>query len=262
VPALPGDELVTALARYRRHLAAVARRFTRLAARHRRDVACRPGCFGCCVGLFEISSLDAAVAAEGLAALPKDRREAIARRGEAIARRFAESFPGSPDTLALDVAREGEWDRFFEKAATIACPFLEPIDPRSRTTAPAAARKRRWPRGFACAIYAHRPHACRTFGLPLAERGRIVSDPCRLNFRAGPPEAIAAAALPVYEPKEDAIARAGEAELGLMVDAATILPAVASGRYSTGVDPMVRSRRGPRSGKTASAGPPAGKAYR
>ncbi|HET7453058.1 MAG TPA: hypothetical protein VFL12_09975, partial [Thermoanaerobaculia bacterium] len=145
MPALPGRRAVKALTRYRRHLSAVARRFTRLARRHRRHVACRPGCFGCCVGLFEISALDAAVAAEGLAALPKDRWEKIARRGEAIARRIAASFPGDPDTLALDVSREAEWDAFFERTAAIACPFLEPIDASSRATAAAAARKRRWP---------------------------------------------------------------------------------------------------------------------
>ena len=219
------------IARYRRLLANVSRRFARAALRHRREVACRPGCFGCCVGLFEISALDAAVAAEGLAALPEARRAAIARRGEAIARRIAGIFPGDPETLALDVAREEEWDAFFERSAGIACPFLEPRNAGSRETAPAAARQRRWPQGFVCAIYAHRPHTCRTFGLPLADRGSVVSEPCRLNFRGAPAELIAGAALPVYEAEEDAIARAAEAEIGLPVDAATTLPAVAAGRF-------------------------------
>ncbi|HWC65417.1 MAG TPA: hypothetical protein VG777_04980 [Thermoanaerobaculia bacterium] len=228
------------LARYRRHLEKVSRAFDRKAARHRDAIACRRGCFGCCVGLFEISALDAALASEGMAALPPPLRERIARRGEAIARRIARIFPGNPRTLALDVRRESGWDDFFERTAAIACPFLvpligaepeAPIDPRGGGTAAAAARKRRWPQGFVCAIYAHRPHTCRTFGLPLEDRGAIVSPPCRLNFRGAPPATIAAAALPIYEPEEDEIALAAETELGAPLDAATILPAVASGRF-------------------------------
>jgi Fe-S-cluster containining protein len=209
----------------------VSRRFADVARRNRNAVACRAGCFGCCVGLFEISPLDAALAERALARLPRARRQAIARRGEAISRRIAKIFPGDPATLRLDIGREDEWDAFFEKTAGIACPFLEPLDRTSAATAPAAARAHRWPQGFTCAIYAHRPHICRTFGLPLAERSRIVSDPCRLNFRGAPAERIAGAALPVYEPEEEAIARAAEAEEGLPVDLATILPAVASGRF-------------------------------
>jgi len=221
----------SALDRYARFLAGVSRRFARIAARNRDEVACRPGCFGCCVGLFEISALDAALAARGMAKLPPRRREAIARRGEAIARRIAAIFPGDAATLRLDVDRQDAWRAFFEKTSGIACPFLEPVDLRSGATAPAAVRSHRWPQGFACAIYADRPHTCRTFGLPIADRGEIVSDPCRLNFRGAPQSAIAAAALPLYEPGEESIARAAEAEDGIPVDAATILPAVASGRF-------------------------------
>ena len=218
------------LSRYERLLAKVSRRFAATARRHGGEIACRVGCFGCCVGLFEITALDAAVAARGLAKLPPARRHAIARRAEAIARRIARIFPGDAKTLLLDVRRQKDWDAFFEKTAAIACPFLVPIGGTGGTAA-AAARKRRWPTGFVCAIYAHRPHACRTFGLPLANRGTVVSEPCRLNFRGAPSEEIAAAALPVYEPEEDRIARDAERELGLPVDAATILPAVASSRF-------------------------------
>jgi Fe-S-cluster containining protein len=91
-----------------------------------------------------------------------------------------------------------------------------------------------------CAIYDHRPHACRTFGLPLADRGRIVSDPCRLNFRGAREEAVRASALPLYEPEEEKIARAAESRLGLPAESATILPAVAAGRFRPGLS---RSRR-------------------
>jgi len=216
------------IAAYRRFLAKVSRRFARVAARHAESVACRRGCFGCCVGLFQVSALDAAVAAQGLAALPAERREAIRRRGEAIARRVGTIFPGDLQTLTLDPAREREWDAFFEKTAAIACPFLVADDDREPSTASGRAHGSRWPQGFVCSIYAHRPHACRTFGLPLADRGKIVSDPCRLNFRGSADEAVRAAALPLYEPEEEKIARAAESRLGLPVESATILPAVAA----------------------------------
>lgn len=216
------------IAAYRRFLAKVSRRFARVSARHAESVSCRRGCFGCCVGLFQVSALDAAVAAEGLAALPAPRREAIRRRGEAIARRVGPILPGDPRTLALDFAREGEWDAFFEKTAGIACPFLVADDDRETSTAPGRARHSRWPQGFVCAIYAHRPHACRTFGLPLADRERVVSDPCRLNFLKSGKETVLAAALPLYEPEEEKIGRMAESRLGLPVESATILPAVAA----------------------------------
>jgi Fe-S-cluster containining protein len=232
------------IAAYRRFLAKVSRRFARVAAREAESVSCRRGCFGCCVGLFEISALDAAVAAEGFAALSAERREAIRQRGGAIVRRIRAVFPGDPESLALDGSREDERDAFFEGTAGIACPFLVADDDREPRTAAARVRRSRWPQGFVCAIYAHRPHACRTFGLPLSDRGRIVSDPCRLNFRGRDEESVRAAALPLYEPEEEKIARAAESLLGLPAESATILPAVAAGRLPaqrSGLNPSRRS---------------------
>jgi Fe-S-cluster containining protein len=232
------------IAAYRRFLTKVSRRFARIAVREAASVSCRRGCFGCCVGLFEISALDAAVAAEGFASLPAARREEIRRRGEAIARRIRPVFPGDPESLVLDVSREQEWDPFFEGTAGIACPFLVADDDREPRTAAARVRGSRWPQGFVCAIYAHRPHACRTFGLPLADRGRIVSDPCRLNFRARDEESVRGAALPLYEPEEEEIASAAESLPGLSAESATILPAVAAARIPgqrSGLKPSRRS---------------------
>jgi len=233
------------VAAYRKLLAKVSRRFARVALREAASVSCRRGCFGCCVGLFQISALDAAVAANGLAALPAARREEIRRRGEAIARRVGPAFPGDRESLGLDVSREAEWDAFFEGTAGIACPFLVADDELEPRSAAARVRRSRWPQGFVCAIYAHRPHACRTFGLPLADRGKIVSDPCRLNFRGAGEETVRGATLPLYEPEEERIARAAESRLGLPVESATILPAVAAGRFRPperpGLNPSRRS---------------------
>jgi Fe-S-cluster containining protein len=178
-----------------------------------------------------------------LASLSAARREEIRRRGEAILRRIRPVFPGDPESLVLDVSRDEARDAFFEGTAGIACPFLVADDDREPRTAAERARRSRWPRGFVCAIYTHRPHACRTFGLPLADRGRIVSDPCRLNFRGRDADSVRAAALPVYEPEEDEIASAAESLLGLPAGSATILPAVAAGRIPARPFVIKRSRR-------------------
>jgi Fe-S-cluster containining protein len=90
-------------------------------------LVCRPGCAECCIGSFEISSLDADRLSTGLAELEaRDSRRAgrIVER----ARRFVE--------LTEEVADE------------TACPAL---DPETQT----------------CELYESRPLTCRLFGPPV-----------------------------------------------------------------------------------------------
>jgi len=87
-------------------------------------IACRPGCWQCCIGPFPIARSDAARLREGLAAL----QTGDPARAEAIRRRAAHF-------LALDEAAADEEP----------CPALDPA-------------------AGTCDLYAYRPITCRTFG--------------------------------------------------------------------------------------------------
>lgn len=128
------------------------------------DLACRAGCFGCCVGLFEISFPEAALAAAGFAKLPPDEKADILRRAERIVSTTAKQFPGDPATGLLDPARTEEADdRYFEVVADMACPMLELPSGR-------------------CRIYEYRPVTCRTYGLAWKTGEQMVHPSCGLNF--------------------------------------------------------------------------------
>ena len=58
------------------------------------ELACRAGCFGCCVGLFEISLPEAALVRAGVARLSPADREDVVRRARRIAEETAAAFPG------------------------------------------------------------------------------------------------------------------------------------------------------------------------
>jgi Fe-S-cluster containining protein len=55
-----------------------------------------------------------------------------------------------------------EKERFFDRAASVACPNLDDTG--------------------ACMIYESRPLVCRTFGLPLRNDEKYLGDVCELNF--------------------------------------------------------------------------------
>lgn len=128
------------------------------------EVACRAGCFGCCVGLFEISLPEAALVRAGLERLPAaDREDAIGRATRIVARTAA-AFPGDAETGLLDPGRSEEADdAYFELVADRACPMLELPSGR-------------------CRIYEERPLTCRTYGFAWAREGSLIHPPCGLNL--------------------------------------------------------------------------------
>ncbi|HEV8268591.1 MAG TPA: YkgJ family cysteine cluster protein [Thermoanaerobaculia bacterium] len=128
------------------------------------EIACRAGCFGCCIGLFEISFAEALLVNEGLEGLPPDERREVERRARRIVTETAGDFPGDPAAGVLDVERsESDDARYFDLVADRACPMLELPSGR-------------------CRIYAERPVTCRTYGLAWRKAGAIAHPACRLNF--------------------------------------------------------------------------------
>ncbi|MHB8799083.1 MAG: YkgJ family cysteine cluster protein [Thermoanaerobaculia bacterium] len=128
------------------------------------EVACRAGCFGCCIGLFEISLAEAALVRSGVAALPEDVRADVLARARRIVSESARAFPGDAARGLLDPDRSEEADdAYFEVVADRACPMLELPSGR-------------------CRIYASRPITCRTYGFAWAKDGAVIHPPCGLNL--------------------------------------------------------------------------------
>lgn len=143
----------------------------RLSAAH---VQCRIGCTACCVGVFEITALDAARIVRGVTALRTISGEAcgaiVARAAEQW-RVQARSFPGDRTTGILGPDERGR-EAFFARLDSTPCPALESAS-------------------GACAIYPDRPLSCRSFGLPV-RCGAVDLPPCTLSFRDARPEEVAA----------------------------------------------------------------------
>ena len=126
------------------------------------NLACRPGCHQCCVGVFAISPLDAAALREALASAPPEVAERIRTRAVASRDRLtAAGFPGSEQTGILFTEPHHE-EAFEDYANDEPCPVL---DPATGT----------------CDLYAARPVPCRTFGPPMRdEDGHLTV--CELCF--------------------------------------------------------------------------------
>jgi len=151
---------------YREILVRADAHFARVRESQPSNLECRLGCTGCCHGLVEISLADVTILVEGLETIePALRADLVARSTQIVAE------------TAHPVLRESdskEKAAFFRRAGEVPCPALGP-------------------RGE-CRIYAFRPLACRTFGLPLREGPSYRGEECELNFTGAPQEEKEAAA--------------------------------------------------------------------
>ncbi len=128
------------------------------------EVACRSGCYGCCVGLFDISLPEAALVREGVGRLSARDREDVVRRARQIVEETAAAFPGDARAGLLDPERSEESDDdYFAVVADRACPMLELPSGR-------------------CRIYEERPITCRTYGFAWSKDGAVFHPPCGLNL--------------------------------------------------------------------------------
>jgi Fe-S-cluster containining protein len=173
-------------------------------------VVCRVGCTACCIGLFDISALDAARVLRGLDQL-RDLRvcaaTALVERAHNQWHAVAGRFPGDAATAVLDdepVARE----RFFAEMAQVPCAALDSDS-------------------GACQLYHHRPLACRSFGLPV-RIGAELLPPCSLNFAHAAQAEIAAAAVEI-DPNDREVSLIAEIEARAGVTGDTLVCAVLGG---------------------------------
>ncbi len=162
VKAGSGDDLID---RLRSGLGGADAEWAKAAARTRPgDLLCREGCFGCCLGSFEISLPEALVLRDAVSKLPESRRTRVRERAARLVARGASSFPGDPVAGVFDPGRSEEQDAaYFDALEHVACPLLD------------------LPSGQ-CAVYASRPVTCRTYGLAWREEREVVHPACPLNL--------------------------------------------------------------------------------
>lgn len=140
-------------------------------------LSCRIGCNECCIGIFEISGLDAWRLRRGLSVLAlrePQLAERVKKRAQEQWRQLQAHFPGDKTTGAL-AGHEQAREAFCQKFADLPCPALDPSSGR-------------------CVLYEARPLSCRSFGLPC-RWGAEVLPPCRLNFQGADANTVAAATI-------------------------------------------------------------------
>ena len=140
-------------------------------------LVCRPGCYQCCIGPFEINQLDVRRLRAGLAAKEAsdpDRAARVRTRAQDAVARLAPDFPGDQESGLLYEGEEAE-ERFASFANEEPCPVL---DPATGT----------------CDLYDSRPMTCRTFG-PAAPAGPDSFGACELCYTGATSAEIAACAV-------------------------------------------------------------------
>jgi Fe-S-cluster containining protein len=125
-------------------------------------VPCSRGCNACCHGPFDVSPADAALIAEGVAALPEPQRAALRSRAAAQLRRYTELLPQWKAPYEVDALDEQAFDALTEQLANAPCPALA--------------------EDGGCSIHAHRPATCRLTGLGLLSReGDVLENFCPIQ---------------------------------------------------------------------------------
>jgi len=145
-----------------------------------RWLACRIGCYECCIGPFPITALDASRLRAGLSELEKgdpERAERVRTRALASVERLKREFPGDTVSLVVDIEDAGQNE---------VCPALDPAS-------------------GACDLYEARPITCRTFGPAVripSESETAAVGICELCYRGASDEEIAACEVEVDTRRE------------------------------------------------------------
>ncbi|MBD1400379.1 YkgJ family cysteine cluster protein [Pelovirga terrestris] len=151
------------LAEYRRLLGGIDDWYAGCIERSGGQIVCRPGCSGCCRGLFEISLLDAALLQSGFAELAESVKEQVLVNARLRVNDLQQRWPEFQAPYILNPLPNDEWQNMPENDLT-PCPLLG-ADGN-------------------CLVYQSRPLTCRLHGLPNIDcSGESFSDDwCTLNF--------------------------------------------------------------------------------
>ena len=158
------------------------------------QLPCRAGCAHCCIGMFPITRLDARLLQEGLAGLPESDRTRIATRAAQQIAAVESAHPVLESSPSLDGWSDAEIDRVTDAFHDARCPALTDNDQ--------------------CSLYAYRPLACRSMGIPTRDHG-IMNGACAVQTF------LPIVRLPdSFASEEEALARQESAELAMLPEVA------------------------------------------
>ena len=130
-----------------------ARWFDRAHAALLNDLPCRRGCSHCCLGLFPITLLDQQELQRGLQSLPEKHRRAIEHTATLQVRMIEGSVPQLTQNRFIDHWPDPDIDSIVEYYRALPCPALNSDG--------------------SCGLYAFRPLACRSMGIPSESEGTV-----------------------------------------------------------------------------------------
>ena len=158
------------------------------------QLPCRAGCANCCIGMFPITRLDARLLQEGLAHLPETDRARIATRAAQQIAAVESAHPVLKSSSSLEGWSDADIDRVAEAFHDVRCPALGDNEQ--------------------CSLYAYRPLACRSMGIPTRDHG-IMNGACAVQTF------VPIVRLPdSFVSEEEALARQESAELGMLPEVA------------------------------------------
>jgi len=117
------------------------------------DLPCRQGCHHCCIGLFPVTLLDRQSLLQGLRSIPSDQRRTIERTAAAQIRILSDAEPRLAHDPFIDHWPDHTIDALAERYRDLPCPALQTDG--------------------SCGVYAFRPLACRSMGIPTDAEGTV-----------------------------------------------------------------------------------------
>lgn len=114
---------------------------------------CGRGCSHCCVGLFPVTILDRQEMQRGLRTIPSEQRRAIEEKAARQAHMIEASAPQLARYPFIDHWPDRDTDVLVERFRELPCPALEADG--------------------SCSLYAFRPLACRSMGIPVESDGMV-----------------------------------------------------------------------------------------
>jgi Fe-S-cluster containining protein len=137
------------LIEYRELLSAVDHWFAAIQKRYPKEVVCGKGCYDCCLGLFDISLLDAYYLLQGFKQLPKSVQTEVIQRSKKIVAQIKKFQPNLTSPYYLTELSDEDIDTLCDRFAELRCPLLGDHNQ--------------------CLVYQFRPMTCRLHGLPMID---------------------------------------------------------------------------------------------